>query len=65
MVHMRAKPLKMGRGGGWGRGRGGGVLIMKSDTVPVVGHMLLSPGHGPAGGRGGGVTAGFSIKKLH
>ena len=29
MVHMRAKPVKLG-------------LIMKSDTVPVVGHVLLS-----------------------
>lgn len=33
MVHMRAKPVKPG-------------LIMKSDTVPVVGHVPLSPGHG-------------------
>lgn len=63
MVHMRAKPLRLG----WEA-----VLIMKSDAVPVVGHMLLSPGHGLAGGLGGvgcggggRATASFSIKKLH
>lgn len=30
MVHVRAKPVKL-------------RLIMKSDTVPGVGHVLLSP----------------------